>query len=108
MSELYELVQKFDPELAAKGWYLEPIDFTLENGHAQLSTWFGKVALRRYNDALVITEAEPLVDYILSTVRLNPGDKRMAEMQRYIQAQMDANDGAIRITKDSGIFIAGK
>ncbi len=108
LSELYELVQKFDPEVAANGWYLEPIDFSIENGQAQLSLWFERIELRRYEDALLVTEVEPLVDYILSTVRLNPRDERRADLRRYIQAQMNANGGAIRITKDSGMFVAGK
>ena len=82
MAELYELVQNFDPEVAANGWYVEPIDFTLENGHAQLSAWFGRVERRLYIDSLVVTKVEPLVDYILSTVRLNPGDERRADLRR--------------------------
>jgi SAM-dependent methyltransferase len=106
MGELYQLVQKFDPQVAAEGWYLEPIDFTLENGQAQLSDWFGAVELRRYANALVVTEVEPLVDYILSTVRLGLGEERRADLRSFIQAQMDNNSGAIRITTDAGLFIA--
>ena len=56
MGELCELVQRFDPEVAANGWYLEPIDFTLENGEVQLSDWFESIELRRYEDALVVSE----------------------------------------------------
>ena len=107
LSELYDLVQKFDPQVAADGWYLEPIDFSLEDGQAQLSSWFSKIELRRYVDALVVTEVEPLVDYILSTVRLSLGEVRRADLSGYVQRQMAANGGAIRITKDSGMFIAG-
>jgi SAM-dependent methyltransferase len=107
MGELYELVQNFDPEVAANGWYLDPIDFTLENGQAQLSAWFSRIELRRYLDALVVTEVEPLVDYILSTVRLSLGDRQRADLRRFIQAQMELSGGAIHITKDSGMFIAG-
>jgi SAM-dependent methyltransferase len=104
--ELYELVQKFDKVVAADGWYLEPIDFTLENGHSQLSTWFKSVQAQRYEDALVVTQAAPLVDYILSTVRLGLGEEHRHDLLKYIQAQLDANGGAIRITIDSGMFIA--
>lgn len=107
MGELYELVQKFDPVVAANGWYVDPIDFTLENGQAQLSPWFSTIELRRYAGALVVTEVKPLVDYILSTVRLSPGDARRADLQRYIQVQMEKNGGAIRITVEGGMFIAG-
>jgi hypothetical protein len=89
------------------GWYLEPIDFTLESGQAQLAGWFGTVELHRYRDGLVVTEVEPLVDYILSTVRLSQSDRRRANLRRFIQEQMELNGGTIDITKDSGIFIAG-
>ena len=104
--ELYELVQRFDCQIAADGWYLEPIDFTLENGESQLSVWFYFIKLRRYEDALEVTQAEPLVDYILSTVRLGLGEERRHDLFQYIQTQIDAKGGAIRITKDSGMFIA--
>lgn len=107
MRELYELVQKFDAEMAAEGWYVEPIDFALENGQAQLLPWFTRIELRRYENALLVTEVEPLVDYILSTIRLNPGSERRAELRRYLQAQMEKNEGAIRITIDGGMFVAG-
>jgi ubiquinone/menaquinone biosynthesis C-methylase UbiE len=106
MCELYEMVQKFNMEMAVEGWFVEPINFTLENGQGQLSPWFGKIELRRYANALVVTEVEPLVDYILSTVRLSPGDARRADLRQFILAQMDANGGAIRITIDGGMFIA--
>jgi SAM-dependent methyltransferase len=107
MGEIYELVQRFDRTVAADGWYLEPIDFTLENGQAQLSAWFKSIELRHYEDALVVTEAAPLVDYILSTVQLELGNERRADLFHFIETQMNANDGAIYITKDSGMFIAG-
>jgi ubiquinone/menaquinone biosynthesis C-methylase UbiE len=106
MGELYEMVKKFNMEMAIEGWFVEPIGFSLENGHGQLSPWFGKSELRRYTNALVVTEVEPLVDYILSTVRLSPGDERRADLGQFILKQMIANGGAIRITIDGGMFIA--
>lgn len=107
MGELYELVQRFDSVVAADGWYLEPIGFSLESGGAELSAWFESIELRRYVDTLVVTEVTPLVDYILSTVRLSLGEERRADLSEFIQQQMQANGGVIRITIDSGIFIAG-
>ena len=106
MGELYELVQKFDTAVAADGWYLEPIGFSLENGGAELSEWFKSIELRRYTNALVVTEIAPLVDYILSTVRLGLREYRRADLFEFIRQEMEANGGAIRITIDSGMFIA--
>ena len=106
MAELYALVQGFDTEIAADGWYLEPIDFTLENGGSQLSKWFNSIQMRRYEDALVVTQAAPLVDYILSTVRLGLGEEHRHDLFQYVQTQIEANGGAIHITKEGGMFIA--
>jgi len=106
MGELYELVQRFDHETAADGWYLEPIDFTLEDGSSQLGACFNSVQMRRYENWLEVTQAAPLVDYILSTVRLQIAEKRRDDLFQFVEAEMNANGGAIHITIDGGIFIA--
>jgi len=64
------------------------------------------VTLHRYADALVITEAAPLVAYILSSITWSPliGDKT-AEFARFVEQEL-ALHGVIRVTKDSGIFEA--
>ena len=46
----------------------EPARFNLEGGAAELSPWFPAVTLERYEDALVVAEAAPLADYVLSTI----------------------------------------
>ena len=47
-------------------------EFGLENGREQLSAYFSEVNLYVYKDALLVTEIEPLVDYILdSTAKSN-------------------------------------
>ncbi len=42
------------------------LSFRLDNGAAQLALTFVHVTLARYDDALVVTEAKPLLDYIRS------------------------------------------
>ncbi len=106
LRELDQMVDKFADSpvrvsSASKG-------FTLENGAAQMSPWFPQVTLRRYEDALAITEAEPLIAYILSmsvTPALTPG--KLEALTQYVRRELD-RDGAIRITKDSGLFEAVK
>ena len=88
--------------------------FRLDNGAAQLEAEFSDVSLRRYEDGLVVTDAEPLLAYILSSsqvqtmlARLEPVDRerRIATLRSLIDDRLVA-DGQIRVTKDSGLFIA--
>ncbi len=80
--------------------------FGLENGRAQLAPWFPTITLHRYDDALVVPEAEPLTAYLLS-MRAASGvsDAERATIAERVEREMAAQ-GAIHITKDSGIFEA--
>jgi ubiquinone/menaquinone biosynthesis C-methylase UbiE len=105
LQELRELVGTFDPQADPWGGDLAS-SFLLENGSAEISQWFFKVTLRRYEDALVITEAHPLLDYVLSTAAKETlvGDK-LAAFVEHVEQEL-ASHGAIYITKDPGIFEA--
>ncbi len=105
MQELHELVFRFAPSSAPPG--KNPFEvFALENGLDQVAQWFSGVALCRYEDALVITEAAPLVDYILSSIRwFNLLGDKTAELTQFVERELAAH-GAIRVTKDSGLFTA--
>jgi SAM-dependent methyltransferase len=82
--------------------------FDLENGRDQLAPWFSMIALHRYDDALIVTEAEPLIAFLLSTriASALDDDARTALVKRVKQDL--AAHGAIHITKDSGLFEAWK
>lgn len=92
-----------------------PLAFSLENGAAQLAGSFSEVSLRRYEDALVVTEVEPLVDYLLSgrasdVARETAADefgRRVAELEDELGRGLAAR-GGIRISKDAGTFVARK
>jgi ubiquinone/menaquinone biosynthesis C-methylase UbiE len=102
---LHDLVFRFTRGSAPIG--KNPFEaFALENGLDQIAQWFSGVAVRYYEDALVVTEAAPLVAYILSSLRWAAliGDKT-AELTRFVEQELAAH-GAIRITKDSGLFTA--
>lgn len=88
--------------------------FNLENGADQLRAEFSDVALRRYEDSLAVTEAEPLLAYLLSSWRIQSALdsmdptvrlQRIADLRALIDAHLAAR-GQILITKDSGLFIA--
>jgi ubiquinone/menaquinone biosynthesis C-methylase UbiE len=99
LRELWAWTARFAPQL--KPWQ---VDFTLEDGAAQLAPFFGAVELRRHEDALVITEAAPLVDYILST-QPSLSEAQRAALSAAVERELAAR-GSIHITKDSGMFLA--
>jgi SAM-dependent methyltransferase len=88
--------------------------FSLENGAEQLSSRFHDVSLRRYEDGLVVTEARPLVDYVLSTASVREAladlceEELLARVRRlagYLEQELN-DHGGIRITKETGLFVA--
>jgi len=92
------------------------LDFSLENGAEQLSPYFSDVTLQRYGDSLAITEVAPLVEYLLSGSAADAAARRTTadEFERRVLDLVDrlehelASRGAIRITKDTGLFVARK
>ena len=105
MRELRELVGLFAPNLPfARG---ANHVFSLENGAEHLRRHFRHVNLSRYDDALVVPEPKPLLDYLLSMGSARPAltGRTLDELTRRITDRIAA-DGAIRITKDAGMFVA--
>jgi ubiquinone/menaquinone biosynthesis C-methylase UbiE len=106
LRELHDLATSFDPALVGWGGSLAH-GFRLENGAAQLASFFDRVVLRRYDDALIVTEAEPIVAFVASSdARSLLNGPRRAEFARFVEQELQASGGAIHITKDSGIFEA--
>jgi hypothetical protein len=59
-----------------------------------------------YPDGLRVTEAAPLVVYVLSTVQhLTIPEAIRQKLHDYFAAKI-AEDGAVTITKESGLFVA--
>ena len=84
----------------------EPDSFGLESGEAILRDHFSSVAVRRYPDALAITEAPPVIDYIASMVRDEALDEAgRAEIEAFVENAIE-RDGAFHVTKDAGVLIA--
>jgi len=80
--------------------------FGLESGDAYMRAAFSDVKLERYPDSLVITEAAPLMEYICSMrVRSRVTDEQIAALRAHVENEI-ATRGEIRMTKDSGLFIA--
>lgn len=103
MQELDELILNFNPKIELIFARPDVQSFILENGAAQLEQWFTDVTRHYYDDALVITEVEPLVDYILSTITFT--DDQLIGFTQYLEQKL-AHDGSIHVTKASGLFTA--
>ena len=103
MQELEDLLEKSNlPVWRGYNKYT----FSLNNGRAFLAKHFSKVEVFRYEDALLVTEAEPLVAHILST---NEGlnEKQIEEVDSYFKEYFTEHHQLL-ITKDIGLFIARK
>ena len=106
MHELDNLARKALVEYKTSGSIFS-IDFTLENGAGELAGWFEAIRLERYEDALVVTEAEPIVAYVFSGRGGQQGADRRAAFLRFVEQEIQRS-GAIHISKDSGMFITRK
>ncbi|HZY46054.1 MAG TPA: methyltransferase domain-containing protein [Anaerolineae bacterium] len=104
LRELHDLMRRFDPTTDF-GWGKTSAEiFSLADG-AELAPYFSEITVQRYADDLIVTEVEPLVNYIFSmTTAAGLIDRRRAELTRFIQNEM-AKTGSIHITKDTGMFI---
>ncbi len=105
MKEITSLVQEFDPRVTLSDVALYEL-FGLENGRAMLERVFGRVEQVLYDDYLLVDEAEPLLDYILSC-HGNQGEylnQRKDEFRKFLQKKIKEK-GGIRITKMAGMFV---
>jgi len=113
MQELKDLVRQAVPaeyhEQLPTGGMVE--SFILDNGAEILAPYFDTVTLLRYEDGLAVTDAQALMDYVLSGMVMdNLGDdstlSQIAARFRQLVEQRLAQDGVIHIRKSTGIFVA--
>ncbi|HLO16607.1 MAG TPA: class I SAM-dependent methyltransferase [Anaerolineales bacterium] len=82
--------------------------FTLENGLEQLKPFFSEVTLIHYEDNLVVTEVEPIMAYIRSSIRASElAEEAVLEIHQDLEKELRQN-ASIFIRKDSGLFEAIK
>ena len=101
MQELHDLIRASVPS------FCSVCDtFSLENGEALLRRRFADVALRRYEDSLIVPDADALSAYVRSMGSLSAAtEAELAALDRAIHREV-AIRGSLRIAKDSGLFIA--
>lgn len=109
LQEIHTLGRRFAPGIFEKmRQEFKANPFRLEDGAQVIEEMFPQVEKRLYEDALVVTEVEPLVAYMLSMALTElKTEDRVTALRELIAEEMSAT-GAIMITKDSGIFIARK
>jgi len=108
MKEINEMVSSYDSRLDNSLEFFA-MEFGLENGKSQLKKYFDDVKMKRYHDSLIITEADPIVEYVLSFGKNKEilVNENLRSFKEYINEILD-NNGKIMVTKDTGIFIAKK
>jgi SAM-dependent methyltransferase len=82
--------------------------FGLETGEAKLAPWFQPITLHRYEDSLRVTEAGPLMVYIMSSIPASEAAlaaDKLAAYARFVENEL-AEKGSLHITKASGLFEA--
>lgn len=104
MQEISALAAEFDERISLSEVPLWEV-FGLENGEEMLNRHFSEVYLVRYPDELIVTDVQPIMDYILSC----HGNQReyiqgrYLEFKEYLQKKLEKKR-EFRITKDAGVF----
>jgi SAM-dependent methyltransferase len=102
MREYNEMVQRFigvSPNRAA-------VRFGLESGFEHMQKVFARVEVRRHDDALEVTEVQPIIDYIDSTrLGQHATAAQKTALREFAAAELRAH-GTIHISKDTGLLIA--
>ena len=111
MAEIHELLMKLDPAMAKETDHAFGVsEFTIENGAEQLSAVFTEVHLIPFIDSLEVTEAEPLLDYILSMTssdNLPLGDHKLRAFQQLFSDEI-RHRGSFHISKYTSLIMAHK
>ncbi|GCE28632.1 hypothetical protein KDA_41160 [Dictyobacter alpinus] len=107
LAEIKQLCQRAG--IALKGVLGAPADvhFRVQNGAEQLAASFSHVELRMMeNNQLAVTEAGPLLAYVLSCFPPDSiSEDQLNTLATIIQQELDQH-GVIQISKETGLFIA--
>ncbi|MDT9722445.1 class I SAM-dependent methyltransferase [Paenibacillus sp. ClWae2A] len=83
--------------------------FTLENGFDYINNIFQNTALLHHDDALIVTESQPLIDYVLSSSKARKAfdEEKLHAFINKIDFLLE-RDKSIVITKRAGLFVSSK
>ena len=101
MKEMMDLYRRVH---VSKTWESFANPFVLENGQEQLAPFYAQVRLSRYQDNLHVTEIEPILAYIRSSIRVTElSEQELVNLQQDLEKELKQK-GSIFISKDSGLF----
>lgn len=106
MLTMYELAHTVDPSIAPHRIFAHP--FSVQTGAEVLEPIFASVAYHPFDSELVVPDAQPIINYIASMISV-PGETFVNEKEQALRATIAARiaaEGAIRIHKETGLFIA--
>lgn len=107
LKEMYDLLHQFDNQFPSSD-RLNRQGFYLEHACNYLQKCFTSCTIARYNDSLLITDAQALVDYVVSWFTDKPDYftlKKQKELYEYFDSFIKKEDG-ISIFKDAGLVTA--
>jgi len=100
-----DLLIHYWPEIPLKG--SESRQFIMENGQEKMAPFFTNITSEIYKEELIVTEAEPLSDFILSLGDLLLPKEKRDSLPEFLRQEF-ASRGPIHITSVKGIFLAYK
>jgi hypothetical protein len=86
MQKLLDLEASFDSNLTSQHDH-KKLEFTLDSSYEQLVEAFSCVRIYRQENNLRITQIEPPVDYVLSSVTLGVLEERRKAFQRFLNSK---------------------
>jgi ubiquinone/menaquinone biosynthesis C-methylase UbiE len=100
LKELQDIYRSYSDKI--KFQYSDECSFTLENGENILKKYFGIIEQKLYIDSLEVTDANDLMDYIVSYNEIS--EDIYKEINEKIRNEINKN-GIFKIRKDQGMFI---
>ncbi len=103
MKEISQLVKSYDNRISLSADILYD-RFGLQNGSQLLGPYFDEVRQLLYPDELIVTQAEPLIEYILSC-HGNQNQYLLDNHKEFRTFVEQKTKKGFRITKEAGIFV---
>ena len=109
MFQINELERAIGNDLSHARFSATDDFFHLESGEPELRAYFDNVTLTRKDETLLVTEVQPLVDYILSggSGATAQNQSAVAHLEILIREEISRSD-VFRIDKTAGLFRAEK
>ena len=107
LQEIKAWKSQFFPDQDLLDWGTSILGFSKENGEDLLNQDFRDIHFSEYPDTLLVDQIEPIIRYIRSYNKLEESDNRTTALRDFLQKKITEN-GSIRITKESGVFVAVK